>query len=462
VPAGAVLSAAGDATYDLIVVLDGEVDAIEERGRPVERVLATFGPGQFFGELGLLAGKRAALTTVVRRPGRVVRVTAAAVRTVMAQEPELSELLLRTFLLRRAFLLRLGAGMALVDSSFDPNTRRLLELLARHRLPAKWLNVETAREAETLLRELGVPVSDLPIVVLSGGPLLRNPSAGALRDALGLSGLDDGTDDADGTGASTCDLLIVGGGPGGLAAAVYGASEGLSTTLAEGTALGGQAGTSARIENYLGFPAGLSGVELTERVMVQAQKFGVRIRLAAEAVALASRSGVHDVTFDDGHTIRARSLIIATGARYNRLPLDRIADFEGVSVFYAATQMEAQLCAGGVVAVAGGGNSAGQAALFLARTCREVHVIVRGAGLADTMSRYLIDAIGREPRIAVTTHSHLTRPLGSTQLDGVEVTESRSGQTRRLPVCGVFVFSGATACITWLGGSLPRTPTGSC
>ena len=224
--------------------------------------------------------------------GRVLRIPAEQFRVVMAQELDLSELILRAFLLRHSILTRMGSGLTLIGSRFDPDTRRLLEVLARNRLPSKWLDLESSPDAETMLRELDVPVEDLPIVIVPGGPLLRNPSSRELLDALGLSG----ARDTDLPGV--CDLLVVGGGPGGLAAAVYGASEGMATTLAEDTALGGQAGMSSRIENYLGFPAGLSGEELAARAALQAQKFGVRIKLASRAVSLSSQADVHQVTFE--------------------------------------------------------------------------------------------------------------------------------------------------------------------
>ena len=236
-------------------------------------------------------------------------------------------------------------------------------MLARNRLVSRWLELEGSPDAEGMLRELDVPVADFPIVVVPGGPLLRNPSNRELLDALGLSG------PAETDLPGVCDLLVVGAGPGGLAAAVYGASEGMRTVLVENTALGGQAGTSSRIENFLGFPAGLSGEELAARAALQAQKFGVRIKLASKAGAPLGPDA-HRVTLDGGEVIAARSVIIATGARYNRLPLDRLSEFESVGVYYAATQMEAQACRADPVAIVGGGNSAGQAALFLARAAR--------------------------------------------------------------------------------------------
>ena len=384
VAAGDVLFADGDEAYDLIVLLAGTADIIEGHGQPGARVVASFGPSEFLGEIGMLTGQRAFLSAVATSPGRVLAVPVAQLRRVMAQEPGLSDLILRTFLLRHSILMSRGTGLTLIGSRFDPDTRRLLEVLARNRLVWTWLDLEASPEAEQILRGLDVPLTDLPIIIVPGGPALKNPGSRALLDALAISG------DADWYPPGVCDLLVVGAGPAGLAASVYGASDGMATTLAEDTALGGQAGTSSRIENYLGFPAGLSGEELAARATLQAQKFGVRIKLAAKAAALSSRDGVHQVAFDDGEAVAARSVIIATGARYNRLPLDRLAEFEGVGVYYAATQAETQACRTGPVAIVGGGNSAGQAALFLSRSCGAVHVIIRRETLDASMSRYLV------------------------------------------------------------------------
>jgi thioredoxin reductase (NADPH) len=446
--AGEVLFADGDLTYDLIVVVSGEARIIERSGQAGETVIATYGHGQFLGEIGLLTGQRAYLSAVASTAGRVLRVPVEQVRVVMAQELGLSELILRTFLLRHSILTGLGSGLTLIGSRFDAGTRRLLEVLARNRLASRWLELEGSPVAEAMLHELDVPVGDLPIVVVPGGPLLRNPGSRELLDALGLSG----PNDTDLTGV--CDLLVVGAGPGGLAAAVYGASDGMATVLAEDTALGGQAGTSSRIENYLGFPAGLSGEELAARAALQAQKFGARIKLASKAVSLSSDSGVHLVSFDDGDAITAKSVIIATGARYNRLPLGRLAEFEGVGVYYAATQMEAQACGADPVAIVGGGNSAGQAALFLSRTSAEVHVIIRGDTLQTSMSRYLIDQIERNPRIIVTPRTQITALLGKDQLEGVELRDTRRQQSTALMVRSLFVFIGAQPSTEWLAGQL--------
>ena len=452
--AGEVLFADGDLTYDLFVVLAGQVRLIERRGQPGETLITAYGRSQFLGEIGLLTGQRAYLSAVAGTAGRVLRVPVEQVRVVMAQEPGLSELILRTFLLRHSILTGRGSGLTLIGSRFDPGTRRLLEVLARNRLTSKWLELEGSPNAEAMLLELDVPVADLPIVVVPGGALLRNPSSRELLDALGLSGADD-----DGLPVVR-DLLVVGAGPGGLAAAVYGASEGMATVLAEDTALGGQAGTSSRIENLLGFPAGLSGEELATRAALQAQKFGVGIKQAAMAVSLSSQAGLHRVGFDDGDAVTAKSVIIATGARYNRLPLDRLAEFEGVGVYYAATQMEAQACRADPVAIVGGGNSAGQAAMFLSQTSAEVHLIIRGDTLATSMSRYLIDQIERHPRITVQPRTQVSALLGTNELEGVRLLDPDRRQTSVLAVRGLFVFIGAQPATGWLAGQLAEDAHG--
>jgi thioredoxin reductase (NADPH) len=322
VAAGEVLFADGDETYDLIVMLDGTAEIIQGYGQPGATFIAGYGRSQFLGEIGMLTGQRAYLTAVATSAGCVLAVPVAQLRAVMASEPGLSDLILRTFLLRHSILMRRGAGLTLIGSRFDPGTRRLLEVLARNRLVSAWLDLEASPEAEAIVRGLDLPVADLPIVIIPGGPLLRNPGGRALLDALGMAG-------AEGPyPAGACDLLVVGGGPAGLAASVYGASEGLATTLAEGTALGGQAGTSSRIENILGFPAGLSGEELAARAALQAQKFGVRIKLAARAMSLSSAGGLHQVSFDDGETVwQSRSSSppepITTGCRWTGSPSSR-------------------------------------------------------------------------------------------------------------------------------------------
>jgi len=448
VAAGDVLFADGDETYDLIVLIAGTADIIEGYGHPGASVIASYGPSEFLGEIGMLTGQRAFLSAVASSAGRVLTVPVGQLRRLMAQEPGLSDLILRTFLLRHSILMSRGTGLTLIGSRFAPDTRRLLEVLARNRLLWNWLDLEASPEAEQMLRGLDVPVADLPIIIVPGGPVLRNPGSRALLDALAISG------NAGSYPPGVCDLLVVGAGPAGLAASVYGASDGMATTLAEDTALGGQAGTSSRIENYLGFPAGLSGEELATRGTLQAQKFGVRIKLAAKATSLSFEDGVHRVRFDDGEAIQARSVVIATGARYNRLPLDHLAEFEGVGVYYAATQAEAQACGTGPVAIVGGGNSAGQAALFLSRSCVAVHLIIRRDALDASMSRYLVDRIERTSGIVVWPSTQVTALTGTNHLEAVRLRRAGQPEASELAVTGLFVFIGAKPGTGWLAGQL--------
>ncbi|MEU7863667.1 FAD-dependent oxidoreductase [Nonomuraea sp. NPDC049141] len=448
VAAGDVLFADGDETYDLIVLLAGTADIVDGYGRPGAAVVTGYGPSEFLGEIGMLTGQRAFLSAVATSAGRVLAVPVAQLRRIMAQEPGLSDLFLRTFLLRHSILMSRSTGLTLIGSRFDRDTRRLLEVLARNRLVWNWLDLEASPEAEQILQGLDVPIADLPIIIVPGGPVLRNPGSRALLDALAISG------HAGAYPPGVCDLLVVGAGPAGLAASVAGASEGMATTLAEDTALGGQAGTSSRIENYLGFPAGLSGEELATRGTLQAQKFGVRIKLAAKAASLSFQDGVHQVAFDDGEAVQAKSVIIATGARYNRLSLDRLAEFEGVGVYYAATQAEAQACGTGPVAIVGGGNSAGQAALFLSHSCAEVHVIIRQDALDVSMSRYLVDRIERNPRIVVRPSTHVTALIGTNQLEAVRLRREGRQEADELAVAGLFIFIGAQPGTGWLAGQL--------
>ena len=451
---GEYLFADGDHSYDMIVILDGTVDIVEHHGQPDERVIYSYGPREFLGEMSLLTGQMVYVSALATSNGRVLRIPPEQVRSVMAEEPDLSDLILRAFLMRHSRLTNLGSGLILVGSHFDADTRRLLEVFARNRLASRWMELEGSPDTEALLRELDVPVAELPIVILPGGSILRNPTTLGLLDALGLA------EAPRGDRSEVCDLLVIGGGPAGLAAAVYGASEGLTTTLAEDTSLGGQAGTSTRIENYLGFPAGLSGEELAARAVLQAQKFGVRVKLGVSAVELSSGGGLHEVRFDDGETVAARSVIIATGARYHRLPLDRLSDFEGIGVYYAATQMEANACMGGPVLIVGGGNSAGQAALYLARSCAGVRIVIRGESLASSMSRYLIDQIERHPNIVVMPRTEVTALVGEEGLKSVELRNNATDETSTVDVCGLFVFIGADPGTGWLGGQLATDEDG--
>ena len=467
---GDVLFRAGDHGYDLVVIISGRVAVVDAEGTPDERVLVEHGPRRFVGELNLLTGQAVYLTGVARTAGEVVLVPASAVREVLAQEPTLSEIVMRAFLLRRAILLGAGVGLRVVGSRFSPDTRRILEFLARARVPSTWLDLESEQGAEMLLQHAGVAPEQTPLIIRQGGDLLLNPSNAELAGAIGLdtggpaggAGGTGGNGGAggDGSGEDVVDLLVVGCGPGGLAAAVYGASEGLRTLAVDAVAVGGQAGTSTRIENYLGFPAGLSGSELASRATVQAQKFGSRLTSPCEVTSVEARGDLHEVTLMSGDRITARALVLATGATYRRLDVPDLDRYESLGVYYAATHVEAQACAGLPVVVVGGGNSAGQAAVFLAERVEQVHLLIRREELAATMSRYLIDQLDRHPRIRLHPRTEVSGLLGEGRLEAVEVVRRATGERERLTAAAAFVFIGARPRTAWLGDYVALDPAG--
>ncbi len=439
--AGEVLFRAGDEHYDFHVVLEGKVAVVEDYGGQ-ERVIAEHGPGRFLGELGLLAGQAAFFTAVVREPGEVLVVPVPALRELVAQDPGVGDLVLRAYLLRREMLIGLGAGFRIIGSRYSPDCGRLREFAARNRLPHRWIDLEEDEAAETLLRELGVGPDETPVVIWGNSEVLRNPSSAELARRIGLR--------PPGSGQGVCDLLVVGAGPAGLAAAVYGASEGLSTVALDAVATGGQAGTSSRIENYLGFPSGISGAELAERAAIQAEKFGAGINVPAEAAALGARNGHHVVRLSDGGTVAARTVIIATGAQYRRLQVPGVEAFEGTSVYYAATHMEARMCVSDPVAVVGGGNSAGQAAMFLSRSAAEVRLLILHDDLRRDMSRYLVDRVERAPNVTVMPGTRVRALTGDRTLEAIEVEDCHTGEQRTLPARALFVFIGADPHTGWL------------
>jgi thioredoxin reductase (NADPH) len=442
---GDVLFREGDERYDFCVVLAGKVAVIDGYGSAEERLIAVHGPRRFLGELGLLAGQAAFYTAVVREPGEVLVVPVTRLRAVVLQDSHLGDLLLRAYLTRRERLIGLGAGFKVIGSRSSPDARRVREFLARNRLPHRWIELEQDSAASALLHQTGVAPEETPVVIWHG-ELLRNPSNEELARAVGLSG----------TAAPTgevCDLLVVGAGPSGLAASVYGASEGLATVTLDAVATGGQAGTSSKIENYLGFPAGISGAELAERAAIQARKFGARIAVPAQAVGLEREDGSYRVRLADDNELLARAVIVASGARYRRLPVPRLDEFEATSVYYAATLMEAQLCAGDPIVVVGGGNSAGQATLFLSRYATELRLVVRGDSLDRDMSRYLAERIERSA-VEVLLSSEVRELDGERTLEAVVVENRRTGERLRLPAKALFVFIGADPHTGWLAGAV--------
>jgi thioredoxin reductase (NADPH) len=437
---GEVLFRDGDASYDFFVVESGAVAIVQGYGRE-NRVVAIHGPHRFLGELNLLTGGRVYLTAVVRDAGEVIQVPLAAMKSIVAEDDGLANLILRAFLARRTILIEAEAGVKVVGSRYSRDTRRLREFLARNRMPYRWMDLETDEEADALVRALGVKPSETPVVIGPDG-VLRNPSNAQLATTLGLG--------ASGEPPALCDLVIVGGGPAGLAAAVYGASEGLDTQAIDAVAFGGQASTSSRIENYLGFPLGISGSELAERAALQANKFGARLAVPAEAVGFAREDGHYAIRLADGGTVNGRTIIVATGAQYRRLDVPELERYEGVGVFYAATQAEAQVCSGDPVLIVGGGNSAGQAAMFLSQSAASCHLLIRGGDLGKSMSRYLVEEIEGRDQAKVMTYSEVVELRGEGSLEAVVVHDTQTGERREMPATALFVFIGASPHTDWL------------
>jgi thioredoxin reductase (NADPH) len=429
---GDALYRVGDQSYPLIAILEGEVAILDAVGNEIVR----HGESKFLGEMNLLTGQTVFLTAVVTAPLRYIAVERDALRPLLFDDGPLSDLLLSTFMARREALQRVeGVGLEIAGPHSSEATMRMVDFARANRLPFTWSQSALPGEAE------------LPIVRLPGGTEMHAPSIGEVMRALGI-GRELATEEE-------VDLLVVGGGPAGLGAAVYGASEGLETLVVESTALGGQAGSSRRIENYLGFPAGISGAELTSRAVTQARKFNARTATPYRVISLEAGNGHHIVRLEEDHVIAARSVILATGAQYRRLPVEGLAEYEGLSVFYAAGPPEAQLCGASRVGVVGGGNSAGQAAVWLARGGALVTLLHRRANLRDTMSAYLIQELERYG-VAVRDSSEIGALHGD---DGsLEAVTLESGE--RLPFSFLFFFLGARPCTEWLDDAVARDEDG--
>jgi thioredoxin reductase (NADPH) len=444
--AGDVLYREGDRDYDFMVVLNGKVAVVEGYETPDEDVVGVHGARRFLGDISLLTGQAAFVSAVAVEPGEVLVVPVERLRALALEDPVLGDLILRAYFERRSILIETGAGFRILGSCHSPDTRRLRELATRNRLPHRFIDLDQDAGAEDLLRQLGVRPAETPVVIWRQDCVLRNPSNVELARAMGLP--------APAPISEVFDLLIVGAGPAGLAAAVYGASEGLRTALIDRITTGGQAAMTTRIENYLGFPAGLSGAELADRAVLQAEKFGADLCVPAEAAALARADGYHSVTLSDGSTIMARAVVIATGVRYRRLPVPDVERFEGTSVHYAATMAEAHLCAGEPVVIVGGGNSAGQAAVFLGARASKVRLVSRDAQLGTSMSRYLVDRLQRMPGVEIRLESEVRRLVGDAALCRVEVENRRTGERDRVDARALFVFIGAEPHTHWLGGDV--------
>jgi thioredoxin reductase (NADPH) len=440
---GEILFRQGQRDCDFFTVLSGHVVVVDGHGTPEERVIGVQGRGRFLGELSLLTGEASFYTAVAADDGEVLAVPVGRLRGLIAGDPAFGDLVLRAYLSRRSILIGLGAGLRIVGSRYSPDARRLRDFAARNRLPCRWLDLEADPAAEALLRQAGVTPEETPIVI-AYGRLLRNPSNAELAAAVGLP--------APSTPHVGSDLVVVGAGPAGLSAWVYGASEGMRTVILDSTATGGQAATSSRIENYLGFPSGISGAELAERAVIQARKFGATFAVPAQATAIARDGGNYTIGLGDGTSVTAGSVVIATGASYRRLDLPRLEFFERMSVYYAASQAEALLCRGDPVAIVGGGNSAGQATVFLSRHAARVTLIVREPDLSYGMSRYLIDQVERLGNVRVLLRADVREVLGDQALEAVAVEDNQTGARSLVEARALFVFIGTAPCTGWLGG----------
>ena len=446
VEAGEVLIEAGEETIRFFVVKKGQIDVVR-LSCDTQEVVAICRAGQFTGELNLLSGRRALVRLRVSEPGEIIQLERSQLLDLVQADSELSEVLMRAFILRRVDLIARGIGdLVLVGSSHSAATLRIREFLTRNGQPYTSVDVERDPDVQELLDRFRVAIDEVPIVICHGQHMLRNPSNQQLADFLGFNDAIDR--------ARICDLVIVGAGPAGLAAAVYGASEGLEVLVLETDAPGGQAGTSSRIENYLGFPNGISGQDLALRAYTQASKFGARVLIAKSATRLRCDRKPYTIEMDDGSQVQARSVIIATGARYRRIDLENLSKFEGAGVYYGATFIEAQLCRGDEIVVVGGGNSAGQAAVFLAQTVKRVHVLIRSGGLAETMSRYLIRRIEDHPAIELRTHTEIVALEGGDRLERVSWRDNQSGKIERHAIRHLFLMTGAVPNTKWLDGCL--------
>jgi thioredoxin reductase (NADPH) len=445
-PGGEVLFDVGEQNARFFVVLSGAIEVVHPIGS-VENPIVVHGPGQFSGDIGMLSARRTIVRGRTTVASDLVVVDNDALRTLVQRDAELGEIFLRAFILRRLRLMDVGAqDLVLVGSRNSADTMRIKEFLTRNAQPFRYQDIETEPGMEAMLERFAVGVNEIPIVICHGGQILKNPPTDVLAQMTGLDPkLDSGV---------VWDVVVVGAGPGGLAAAVYGASEGLDVLVLEGTAPGGQAGTSSRIENYLGFPTGISGQDLSGRALVQAEKFGAEVAIGRVAVRLDCNSRPYRIYLSDGQEVRSRSMVIACGARYRKLDLPSLARFEGAGVYYSATRLEGQLCVGQDVAIVGGGNSAGQAAVYLAQVAKHVRVLVRGPGLAHSMSRYLLKRIESTPNIDVCTRCQVTELGGGDRLETVTWKRLDTGTATTEPIASVFSMTGADPNTKWLTGCL--------
>jgi thioredoxin reductase (NADPH) len=442
---GQVLFTEGDLSYDFIVVLSGAV-AIVDHEAEVVRELVTIGPGRFLAEMGILTGERVFATAVVREPGTVLLVPVDRLHEAIAQDQELSDVIVLALLRRRQWVVQHRFGLQIVGSLSSPDARRLREFATRNLLPHVWVDLDTDPAAGGVLARRGLGPGNAPVVLMRGGEILRNPSIGELARAAGF-----------GTAAvpqTTIDVAIVGAGPAGLAASVYGASEGQATAVIDGLGVGGQIGTASRIENYLGFPVGVSGAEFAERSLIQVLRFGATLLIPRTAVGLQQRDGDYVIRLDSGGDLAARAVIIAIGVSYRQLDAAGLDRFEGTGVFYTPLAARDQVSPGEPVVIVGGGNSAGQAATSLADRGHPVTVVIRGADLAASMSQYLLDRVVRHPAITIMFRSAVREVGGAGRLERVVVEDLITSRRQTLAASALFILIGAEAHTQWLADSI--------
>src|SRR6476619_1929278 len=445
VQSGEVLIEQGDTSVPFFVVITGEVEILRPLGAH-ETLITVHGPSEFTGEVNMLSGRRSLVRARAIKPCKVIELDHQQMLALIQTDAELSDILMRAFILRRVELISAGAGdIVLVGSAYSAGTLRIKEFLMRNGHPYSYIDLERDPDVQNLLDSFQVSASEIPVLICRGQLVLRNPSNQQIADCLGFNESIDQT--------HVRDLVVIGAGPSGLAAAVYGASEGLDVMVLETSSPGGQAGSSSRIENYLGFPTGISGQDLAGRAYVQAQKFGTDI-LIAKATRLICDSKPYVVELVSGARIPARTIVIATGAEYRRPPCKNLSRFEGAGVYYGATFVEAQLCGGEEVIVVGGGNSAGQAAVFLAETAKRVHMLVRSAGLAKSMSRYLIRRIEETPTIVLRPYTQIIAVEGGDHIEFVRWQNNQTGQTEEHDIRYLFVMMGADPNTSWLDGCI--------
>jgi thioredoxin reductase (NADPH) len=445
VEAGQIVFEPGDVVVPFFVLLSGSMEIVQPDVTGGERLIVTHHAGSFTGEMTMISGRGALARGRVTAPGEFLELTGDDMRTLVARDNELSEILMRAFILRRLLLISSRQGnVVLLGSRHSANTLRLREFLTRNGHPHYYMDLDIDAGAQELLDRFSVTIAEIPVVICNGVTVLRNPSTHELARCLGLN--------ANITATEVRDLAIVGAGPSGLAAAVYGASEGLDVLMIESESPGGQAGSSSKIENYLGFPTGVTGTELANRATAQAQKFGAKMLIASSVTKLNCERRPYELSVSCGQTIRARAVVIASGAQYNKPDIANLAKFEGQGIYYGATFIEAQMCGNETAIVVGGGNSAGQAAVYLSQTAGKVHMLVRSSQLSDTMSRYLIQRVEENPVIEVHYCTEIIGLDGDSQLERVTWQDKNTAEISTHDIRHVFIMTGGAPRTDWLQG----------